>query len=786
MIHRERIKRPAYVYPRDEWRMVEKRFYPELLAQTETFFATANGYLGMRGSFDEGRPVFDPGTFVNGFYESWQITYAEMAYGFAKTGQTIVGVPDGKIIRLHVDDEPFYLPTANLLSFERILDMRNGTLTRDVLWETPSGKQVSIRSTRVVSFNHRHVAAISFEVTVLNADAPVVVSSQMVNHETEADAKGDPRRARGFQYKVLLPEVLEARDRRVILGFKTANSHMTLAASMDHNVVTDCPWSCDSEACEDTSKVVFSFDAKQGKPIRITKYLAYHTSRSAPARELCDRAERALDRVRDHGFEDLLRGQREFLDDFWRRSDVVFEGDPAVQQALRFNLFHILQATGRAEGVGVPAKGMTGRGYEGHYFWDTEIYLLPFLIYTAPRIAKNLLRFRHGYLDKARERAREINQKGALFPWRTINGEEASAYYAAGTAQYHINADIIYALKKYVDVSGDTEFLYNEGAEMLVESARLWADLGFYSRRKGGKFCIHGVTGPDEYNTVVNNNTFTNLMARENLWYAAETVDELRRNQLDRFKALADRTRLDPAEIEDWRRAADNMYLPFDEEHRIHPQDDEFLDKEVWDLENTPEDHFPLLLHYHPLVIYRHAVIKQADVVLASFLLGHEFTLDEKRRNFEFYDPLTTGDSSLSSSIQAIVAAQLGLPDQAMQYARYAVLMDLGDVSGNVKDGCHIASMGGTWMAVVYGLAGLSDWDGKITFKPRKPLRFERVRFPLTIRGQSLEVDIATGSVTYTLTAGDALTIHHESEEIRLTRAEPVAVRPQAAARKTR
>jgi len=785
VIHRERIKRPAYVYPRDEWRMVEKQFYPELLPQTETFFATANGYLGMRGSSDEGRPVFDPGTFVNGFYESWPIIYGEKAFGFAKIGQTIVDVPDAKVIRLHVDDEPFYLPTANLLSFERVLDMRNGTLTRDVLWETPSGKQVSIKSTRVVSFQHRHVAAISFEVTVLNADAPVVVSSQMVNHESEADAEGDPRRSRGFQHKVLFPELLEARDQRVTLGFRTANSHMTLAAAMDHHVVSDCAYSYESEACENTSKVVFSIDAKQGKPIRITKYLAYHTSRSAPARELCDRAERALDRVRNHGLDDLLRGQREFLDDFWRRSDVVFEGDPAVQQALRFNLYHILQATGRAEGVGVPAKGMTGRGYEGQYFWDTEIYLLPFLIYTAPRIAKNLLRFRHGYLDQARARAREVNQKGALFPWRTINGDEASAYYAAGTAQYHINAGIVYALKKYVDVTGDTDFLYNEGVEMLVETARLWADLGFYSGRKGGEFCIHGVTGPDEYNTVVDNNTFTNLMARENLRYAAETVDELRLNHLDKFRVLADRTKLDPAEVEEWRRAADNMYLPFDQQRGIHPQDDEFLDKEVWDLENTPEDRYPLLLHYHPLVIYRHAVIKQADVVLAIFLLGHEFTRDAKKRNFEFYDPLTTGDSSLSSSIQAIVAAQLGLRDTAMQYARYAVLMDLGDVGGNVKDGCHIASMGGTWMAVVYGLAGLSDWDGEITFRPRKPLRFERVRFPLTIRGQSLEVDIATESVTYTLKAGDGLTIRHEAEEIRLTPEDPVAVRSQNAVGKS-
>jgi alpha,alpha-trehalose phosphorylase len=282
------------------------------------------------------------------------------------------------------------------------------------------------------------------------------------------------------------------------------------------------------------------------------------------------------------GFEELLAGQQEYLDDFWRRSDVEVSGaHPKGQQLIHWNLFQIIQASGRAEGAGIPAKGLTGQGYEGHYFWDTEIYVFPFLIYTAPRIARNLLRFRYSLLDKARQRAREVNQKGALFPWRTITGEEASAYYAAGTAQYHINADIMFGLKKYVEATRDKAFLQEEGAEMLVETARLWRDLGFYSARKGGKFCINGVTGPDEYNTVVNNNTFTNLMARENLRYAAATVESLREEDPDRFVALVDRTGLEMSEVEEWRKAADRMYIPFDEKLGIHPQDDSFLDKEV-------------------------------------------------------------------------------------------------------------------------------------------------------------------------------------------------------------
>jgi alpha,alpha-trehalose phosphorylase len=332
-------------------------------------------------------------------------------------------------------------------------------------------------------------------------------------------------------------------------------------------------------------------------------------------------------------------------------------------------------------------------------------------------------------------------------------------------------------LKKYVNATGDKAFPHDSGVEILVETARLWRDLGFYSERKGGKFCIHGVTGPDEYNTVVNNNTYTNLMARENLWYAASAVEVLRNEEPERFAELVDKTGLDVSEIGEWKKAADKMYVPFDKERGIHPQDDSFLDREVWDLKNTPPDKFPLLLFYHPLVIYRHQVIKQADVMLTMFLLGQEFTVEEKKRNFDYYDPLTTGDSSLSVGIQSIVASEIGYEDKALEYARYAVLMDLADVGGNVKDGCHIASMGGTWMVFVHGFAGMRDYNGQISFNPKLPESVKRLRFPLTIRDQLLEVDVNRETITYSLLEGEGLTIRHEGEEIRLSPDAPSVVR---------
>ncbi len=782
MIEREMARPPEFVYPIDEWKMVETRFYRRHLPQAETIFSIGNGYLGLRGNFEEGRPVHQSGTFINGFHETWPIVYGERAYGFAKTGQTMLNVPDGKILKLYVDDEPLYLPTANLLEYRRTLDMQAGTLDRKVLWETLAGKQVLIESRRLVSFRHRHLAAISYRVTVLNATAPVVISSQLVNSGDGAAGEFDPRKARGFKEHPLVPRRSYGSDKRVMLGYQTRNSKMTLACAADHVIETECPQLVATECSDDVGKVVFTVNALEGEPITITKYLTYHTSRGVPVDELCDRAERTLDRAVREGFDQLVTDQREYLDDFWRRSDVEVEGDPELmdgpkgelQQAIRWNLLQILQAVGRAEGAGVPAKGLTGQAYEGHYFWDTEIYVLPFLIYTAPRIAGNLLRFRHSMLEKARERAKELRQKGALFPWRTINGEEASAYYAAGTAQYHLNADIMYALKKYVDMTGDTDLLDVEGVEMLVETARMWTDLGFFSQREGGRFSIHAVTGPDEYATVVDNNLYTNLMARLNLRYAAASVAALREKDSDRFKALVHRTELDESELDEWRRIADAMYLPYDEETGIHLQDSEFLGHPVWDFDNTPPDRYPLLLHYHPLTIYRHQVIKQADVVLAMFLLGNEFPADVKKRNFDYYDPLTTGDSSLSACIQSIAAAEIGYMDEAMEYGRYAVLMDLADVGHNVSDGCHIASMGGTWMVLVYGFAGMRDFDGHLTFRPRLPDQLTRLRFPLSVRGQTLEVAIEDGAATYTLREGTKLTITHFAEEITLVPGVPV------------
>ncbi len=776
---------PVHLYPADEWRIVEARYSDEFVGLTETVFSLGNGFVGVRGSFEEGRPALVPGTFVNGFHETWPIVHAEGAPALARTGQTIVNVPDTTILKLYVDDEPFFLPTARIQDYSRIMDMRAGTLTRELVWATDAGKHVRVRSHRIVSLEHRHLIAMTYEVTMLDEPASVVVSSLVLNRQDAhltsdlpEHRPGDPRLATMLPHRVLNVREAEQTDQRILLGYQTTNSGMTLGVGVDHVIDAACSSEVVGSLDDETGEILLTADAVPGVPIRITKYATYQTSRSIPVPELVSRCRRTLDRAVRDGFDILLTSQRANLARFWDRADVQVQArlNPVrQQQAVRWNLYQVAQATWHAEGAGVPAKGLTGQAYEGHFFWDAEVYVLPFLSYTQPRIARNLLRFRHSLLGRARERAAEMSQRGALFPWRTINGEEASSNFQQGTAQYHINADIAYAIRRYTHVQGGIRLLGEIGAEILVETARLWADLGFYGADK--KFHIHGVTGPDEYTTVVNDNAYTNLMARLNLNFAAATVRRLREERPGDYTALVHAVRLQFREVESWEQAAAAMHVPFDEKRGIHPQDETFLDRQAWDLDATPREKFPLLLHYHPLVIYRHQVLKQADIVLAMFLLGNEFSEEQKRRNFDYYDPLTTGDSSLSACVQSIIAAEIGRERQALEYFQYALLMDLGNVAGNASDGVHIASAAGVWSTLVFGFGGVRDFDGRLSFAPRLPRAWNELAFSLRFCGRQIRVKLTHDEERYLIDEGTPLEVTIRGEPHLLSPGTAVAIK---------
>lgn len=746
-------------FPIDEWRLVESRFSSADVGTTESLFTVGNGYLGLRGNFSESRDAHLDGTFINGFHETWSISHAEEAYGFARVGQTIVNVPDPKVIRLYVDDEPLHLSAADLIEYERALDFRTGVLSRELIWRTPGGKRVRVRSTRMVPLEQRHLAVLTFEVTLLDERASLAISSQLINRQDivpeapidngDSAAGSDPRKAESFDARVMVPRLhgADAKTGRIKLGYRTAESGMTLGVVADHTLETVAPASMSVHSEDDMAKVIYRVTAEPGVTVKLTKLVSFHTANTVPPRELIDRCERTLDRTHEEGVAHQYAAQEAWLTDFWQRADVEVPDQPAIQQAIRWNLFSILQASARAEGQGIAAKGVSGSGYGGHYFWDTEIYVMPFLTYTMPWAARNALRFRHALLDSARARARELSQKGALFPWRTINGHEASAYYAAGTAQYHIDADVAYALSQYVGATGDEEFLAHAAVDIFVETARLWADLGFWRDESRRTFHIHGVTGPDEYTTVVNDNLYTNVLARFNLRRAARAVWELQRDDPEAYAGLVRRTGLSPEEPQEWADCAQGMFIPFDEFLGIHPQDGHFLEREMWDLENTPLEKRPLLLNYHPLVIYRFQVLKQADVVLALYLQGEEFTPEQKKADFDYYDPITTGDSTLSAVMQSIVAAEVGYHELALRYFVSALYVDLDDRHNNTADGVHVASTGGVWSALVSGFGGFRDigsaaGDLQWQLDPRLPDDWSSLVFRVTLHGTRVRVTV--------------------------------------------
>jgi len=751
-------------YGIEPWSLRETTLDLSVLAQSESLFALSNGHLGMRGNLDEGEPFGMPGTYLNGFFEVRPLPYAEPAYGDPEASQAIVNITNGKIIRLLVDDEPFDVRYGELRRHERELDLRAGVLRRTVEWVSPAGQGVRVNSIRLVSLAQRSVAAIRYEVEPLGEPARVVVQSELVANEPgPATDDGDPRGQRALG-SPLVSEWYHALDNRMVLAHHTRVSNLRMAVSADHEI--DCPPDVDTEcvAYEDLARLTAAVDLKPGQRLIMIKYLGYGWSQSRSRAALVDQASGAVSEARHTGWDGLLASQREIFDQLWERGDVEVEGDDELQLAVRVALFHVTQAANRAERRAIPAKGLTGSGYDGHAFWDTESYVLPLLTYTMPDAARDALRWRHSTIDLACDRANQLGLSGAAFPWRTIRGEECSGYWPAGTAAFHVNADIADAVIRVQNAAPDEEFMRDAGLELLVETARLWHSLGHHDHR--GRYRVDGVTGPDEYSALADNNIYTNLMAAANLRGAAAEAAA----RPDRAAEL----RVDAAEIKLWHDCAENVYIPFNERLKVHEQADGFTRHALWDFEHTGPEQYPLLLHFPYFDLYRRQVIKQADLVLALFICGDAFTAEEKRRNFDYYDPLTVRDSSLSASIQSVVAAEVGYLDLAYDYLREAALLDLEDLEHNTSDGLHIATLSGTWIAFIAGLGGARDHGGALSFAPRLPGPLTRLAFRMEFQGRRLQVEVTRESASYVLNTGEPLASQHHGTPITIATGEPV------------
>jgi alpha,alpha-trehalose phosphorylase len=778
-------------YGAEPWVLTESSLELGLIAQSESVFTLSNGHIGMRGNLDEGEPHGLPGTYLNSLYEDRPLPYAEAGYGFPEIGQTVINVTNGKIIRLLVNDEPFDIRYGTVRSHKRTLDMRAGTLTREVVWTSPAGHTVKVKTVRLVSLTQRAIAAISYTVTPVTltpeeggaeppADAPggdplrVVLLSEIQANEEIPVASSDPRAAAILE-KPLVSEYHDASTEgehpRAILVHATRSSKLRLACGMSHDIVGPKRMAMRMDNFPDICRLTVAAEVPQGEELSMTKYLGYGWSsqRSRPA--LIAQVSGALAAAELTGWDGLLQEQRAFLDAFWAGADVEVDGDVEIQQAVRFGLFHILQAAARAEQRPIPAKGLTGTGYDGHTFWDTETFVLPVLTYTHPNSAADALRWRYLTLDTARDHAKELGLDGAAFAWRTIHGEECSGYWPAGTAAFHINADLAAAVVNYLDATQDNEFEREVAVPLLVETARLWRSLGQHDAQ--GSFRIEGVTGPDEYSAVKDNNLYTNLMAKHNLAAAADLVEK----RQDEARAL----KVTSEEAASWRDAAEDMFIPYNEQIQVHEQHDGFTHYARWDFENTPEDHYPLLLHYPYFQLYRKQVVKQADVVLAMQLRPDAFTPEQKLRNFDYYEALTVRDSSLSPCTQAVIAAEVGHLDLAYDYLSEAAFMDLQDREHNTKDGLHIASLAGAWTALVGGFGGMrADGDSGLCFAPKLPRTLAGITFRMRYRGRIIRVAVHGQHATYSLIEGDPLPISHHGNPVTITSDEQTLDIPQA------
>jgi alpha,alpha-trehalose phosphorylase len=752
-------RRSAYTV--EPWCVRETRLDLDALAQSESVFALSNGHIGLRGNLDEGEPHGLPGTYLNSLYELRPLPHAERGYGYPDSGQTIINVTNCKPIRLLVDDDPFDVRYGVVKQHERVLDLRTGTLERTVTWESPAGKQVRINSQRLVSLTQRAVAAICYTVEPVNEPLRLTIQSELIVNEELPDPGGDdPRTAAVLDRPLLGEEFLATQDDqyRVVLVHRTRHSGLRLAATMAHDIEAPAARRAHTEAFPDLGRCTVAAQVNPGGRLRIVKYIAYGWSsqRSRPA--LKAQVAGALAVARRIGWDGLAAEQRRYLDDFWAGADVEIDGDPQIQQAVRFGLFHILQAGARTQNRPIAAKGLTGPGYDGHTFWDTETFVLPVLTYTQPPAAASVLRWRHMVLPEARQRAADLGLAGAAFPWRTIRGQECSGYWPAGTAAFHINADIADAALRYVDATADEPFERDVAVELLTETARLWRKLGHYGTK--GRFRIDGVTGPDEYSAAADNNLYTNLMAQQNLAAAADVTAK--------YPDAARKLGVTDGEQESWRAAAAAMTIPFDAERRLHQQHESFTEYAEWDFAGTPPGKYPLLLHFPYFELYRKQAIKQADLVLAMHLRGDAFTPEQKARNFAYYEARTVRDSSLSACTQAVLAAETGHLELAHDYLAEAALVDLQDRHRNTRDGLHMAALAGAWMALVAGFGGMRAGAGPLAFRPQLPSGITRLTFRIRYRDRRLRISVTPGEARYELLGGEPLAITHHGEQVLL------------------
>jgi maltose phosphorylase len=744
------------VFPVEPWAVTETAFTPDANLVRETLFTLSNGFLGLRGAFEEGIGDADsnPGVHLAGVYYRApdQSAYAKGPRPFPGSVHAMATFADVLRVRLRVGAESFAMRTACVHEHRRRLDLQNGVLERSFVWTPRAGGRLRVRTCRFVPMRQRSLAVLRYE-TVAEEPVELTLAAGIEKcrgtYERGADAWTQPAARQTGPAEVLFRAALPDS------GFAVAGATAVVCRRTGGAAVPGR-----FKTAEHGALLEHTVRLAAGETLVLDLCAAVLSTRDAEADALDDAACAAV-RAAD-GFDALRADHAAWWQAFWERNDIVIEGDPDVQQGMRYALFQIAQSRQPGDPtLSIGTNGMTGAMHGGLYFWDTEVYLLPALLNMEPRVAREVLDYRYHTLDRAREIARSQRYRGAMYAWQTITGEPVAGFYECTIGEQHINAAIPHGIATYLEWTDDVDILWTGGAEILVEQARFWADRVVWSERKQA-WVINQVTGPDEYTGFNNNNCYTNVMARWTLRFAAAGLERLRALDAARCRAIEARLQLDPAEPAAWRAIADGLFVPVDPALGIHLQDEAFLDLDPVDPRTISMEDVPLEQHWPWERLMRAQLIKQPDVLLLEHVRFEEFSPDQKRADYAFYEPRTVHDSSLSPSIHALIAAEIGNPDDARYYLYRSTRLDLNNINGNTGAGIHLANCGGAWMALVNGVAGIRFRAGIARFQPNLPPGWTRVVFRLRYRGRRMRVELAPDRAAVYLEAGAPLAVTAE------------------------
>ncbi|MEJ5996043.1 glycoside hydrolase family 65 protein [Pedobacter sp. Du54] len=731
----------------DEWNIIEEGFDPHLNKISESIFSIGNGRMGQRANFEEtysGETLL--GNYIAGVYYPDKTRVGWWKNGYPEYFAKVLNAANWIGIEVKFDDEVLDLATAEISKFSRVLNMNQGYLARNFIAKLPSGKKVEIKSTRFCSIADDEIGAIEYQITPLNFNAELKIMPFIDGDIKNQDSNYDEK------FWELVDD--EITNYEAYLTLRTKKTHFEVCTGSMVSIYRN------EEILNVRGKDIrkekfiaqqYTININANEKISLIKIVANLCSQNYPKTELLAQTKNAVAKAAKKGFATLLDEQREAWAKKWEHSDIIIEGDIAAQQAIRFNIYQLFQTyTGKDDRLNIGPKGFTGEKYGGSTYWDTEAYCVPFYLATAPQeVSKNLLIYRYKQLDKAIENAEKLGFKegAALFPMVTINGEECHNEWEITFEEIHRNGAIAFAIYNYVRYTGDVTYIIDFGLEVLIAIARFWKQRVNWSVEKQ-KYVMLGVTGPNEYENNVNNNWYTNILATWCLKYTAQALEIVRGINPEKLNSLLTKLNFKESEVEDWAKIVDKMYYPFDEEKGIFLQQDGYLDKEQILVKNLSPSERPINQKWSWDRILRSCFIKQADVLQGLYFFEEDYDFHTLKRNFDFYEPRTVHESSLSPCVHSILAAKLKDEAKAYEFYLRTARLDLDDYNNDTEDGLHITSMAGTWMSMVEGFAGMRVKNDRLEFNPFLPAKWKSFSFTIGFRGVILKVKIMEGGMT--------------------------------------